>query len=453
MAIEYIEVRNENRELTGIIDTAISVIWHTVYYGVGDFEIYTQAIPEHISLLKQDYYVTRPNENTVGIIEKVHITTTDQDGDVIVASGRFAKSLLERRLIYNLSGNTNKATVLRGNVEVNVRKLVSDNAINCTYDSKRNLPVLTLGKLNNIPAIIVNENGVATEKQVSYENLLTYTDDLLKEYALGSRINFNDTTKKFEFEVYTGTDRSGSIIFSQEYDNLIQSEYVNDNSTEKNVALIGGEGEGLERFYSLLGSKQGLSRREIFVNASSLNKELKESELKELFPSGTFVGLNFVVSGTVYATLVVDLEREYTLSTLQEKFPTGTVSGAKFVVNGVTYATQIYGEENKYKLTSLGYKAMLEVEDNEGNYLLTNERYAAMLNSEGKQELSKHEIMETFTGNINVTFGNWLLNRDYFIGDIVTVQDNKINKYVNVRITEITEVQDENGYTIDAIYE
>ena len=76
-----------------------------------------------------------------------------------------------------------------------------------------------------------------------------------------------------------------------------------------------------------------------------------------------------------------------------------------------------------------------------------------MLTKNRVLNLTKHKIKETFTGNINVTFGNWLLNRDYFLGDIVTIQDNKINKYANVRITEITEIQDENGYSIDAKYE
>ena len=367
MAIDYVEIRNENRELIGIIDTAISVIWHSVYYGVGDFEIYAQATPQHLDLLKQDFYVTRPNEKTIGIIERVHITNTAQDGDVIVASGRFAKSLLERRLIYNPSGNTNKATVLRGNVEANVRKLVNDNAINCPNDNRRNMPLLTLGILNNIPAIIVDENGVATEKQVSYQNLLTYTDEVLKEYELGSRMNFNFDTKKIEYEVYKGADKSKDVVFSQDFDNLIKSEYVNDNSTEKNVALIGGEGEGIARFYSLIGTEQALSRREIFVEASSINKKYKDEN---------------------------EVEKEYTKA-----------------------------------------------------------EYIKMLNAKGKQDLSLYQKTETFTGNINVTFGNWLLNKDFFLGDVVTIQDNKINKYVNVRITEITEVQDENGYSIDAVYE
>ena len=48
MAIEYVEIRDESRNIVGIIDTAQSIIWHSVYNGVGDFEIYAQATEKHI---------------------------------------------------------------------------------------------------------------------------------------------------------------------------------------------------------------------------------------------------------------------------------------------------------------------------------------------------------------------------------------------------------------------
>ena len=49
--IDYVEVRDENLDLLGIIDAFNSVIWNSVYYGVGDFEIYTRATEEAIQLL------------------------------------------------------------------------------------------------------------------------------------------------------------------------------------------------------------------------------------------------------------------------------------------------------------------------------------------------------------------------------------------------------------------
>lgn len=374
MAIDYVEIRNTNTELIGIIDAAQSVIWRSVYFGVGDFEIYTEVTPEALNLLKKGNYVTRPNDIETGVIEKVNILNDEQSGLMIAAAGRFYKSVLDRRLIYKLSGTSNAATVLRGNVEENIRSLVSNNAIACAFDSKRNIARLKLGALAGFSAIIVDNNGNAAQKQVSYENLLTYTDGVLEEYGLASVCLLDVETGKFQYTVYGGVDRSidnasGNIpvVFSQEFDNLTASEYAIDTTPEKNVALIGGEGEGIDRFYSLIaGSETDLQRREVFVNASSINKT--------------------------------------------------------------------YKDEN----------------DEEQTY--TDAEYKAMLNTQGRQDLETYKTLETFAGTIDIINGNYAYNRDFSLGDIVTVQDNAIGVYVNVRIREITEIQDENGYTIEAVY-
>lgn len=372
--IDYVEIRNTETKLIGIIDAFHSVIWHSVYYGVGDFEIYTQATPEALELLRTGYYVTRPNDIETGIVEKINIFNDEQNGLMIAAAGRFVKSILDRRLIYNLSGNSNAATVLRGNVEENIRKLVSNNAIACPFDSRRNISRLELGALAGIPAVIVDEQGYAAQKQVSYGNLLTYTDGVLEEYGLASVCLLDTEAGKFQYTIYGGIDRSinnasGNIpvVFSQEFDNLTASEYGLDTTPEKNAALIGGEGEGLARFYSLIaGNKTDLQRREVFVDASAINKA--------------------------------------------------------------------YKDEN----------------DEEQTY--TDAEYTALLNTQGTQSLETLKTNETFAGTIDIINGNYVYNRDFALGDIVSVEDNILKIYINVRICEITEVQDENGYTMAAVY-
>ena len=375
MSIEYVEIRDANTDIIGIIDDAASIIWHSVYFGVGDFEIYTKLTPDSIALLRDNYYVTRPDRDDIGIVEKISTTYDQQKGVMIVASGRLAKSILDRRLIYNLSGNTNTATVLRGNVEAEVRKVVQNNAISCAFDSKRNIGILELGALANIEQRIVDDNGTAAQKQVSYENLLQYTDGVLEEYGLAARVVLDKERRKLQYIVYQGKDlsvdnTSGGIpvIFSQEFDNLSASTYSLDTTQEKNTALIGGEGEGLERFYSLLaGTEAGLQRREIWVDASSISKT---------------------------------------------------------------------------------YKA-----DDETDQTYTDTEYTAMLVVQGKQTIASLVKVEAFDGTIDITNGNYVYGRDFTLGDIVTVQDNAIGKYANVRIREITEAQDENGYKIEAVYQ
>lgn len=370
--IEYIEVRGSGTDVIGIIDMA-TVIWRSIYFGVGDFEIHATATPETVELLQAGRYVTRPDTDDVGIIEKLYLPESTEEGAKITASGRFVKSMLDRRLIYNLSGNSNKATILRGNVESAVRAVVKDNIIACPFDSKRNIALLALGALANIPLRIVDANGNAAEKQVSYENLLTYTDGVLEEYGLASKCILQNGI--FLYTVYSGIDRSINnvggympIIFSKEFDNLTSSEYTYDETTEKNVALIGGEGESVDRFYSLITKgASGLQRREIFIDASSISKKYKDDS----------------------------------------------------------------GVEQTY----------------------TDAQYKTMLDAKGKQDIAPLTKTETFDGVIDATNGNYIYGRDFALGDIVTVQSNNIGKYVNVRIREALEYQDENGYTVEVKYQ
>lgn len=371
--IEYVEVRGSDTEIIGIIDVARSIIWHSVYFGVGDFEIYVQATPEIVNLLRVGRFITRPDNEEVGIIESINVATNEQDGTMIIASGRFAKSILDRRVIYNLTGSSNAATILYGNVETEVREVVKNNAISCAFDSKRNIPLLELGDLSNIPQYIVDGSGNRTRKQVSCENLLTYTDGVLEEYGMAATCKLNGG--KLRYVIYRGNDRSTDnasgnipIVFSQEFDNLTESEYSYDTTPEKNVALIGGEGEGIDRFYSLITKTEtGLQRREIFINASSISKKYKDES---------------------------DVEQTY-----------------------------------------------------------SDAEYKSMLDAKGKQDIAALVATESFSGTIDATNGNFVYNRDFALGDIVTVQNNNLGIYINVRIREATEVQDENGYTVELNYQ
>ena len=178
--IEYVEARNADFDVIGILDTAQSIIWHSVYYGVGDFQIYIR-LTDALQIISDARYITRIDNDEVGVIESILIADDIENGKMLTVSGRFAKSLLDRRIIFNLSGTSNKATILRGNVETNVRSLVHSNAI-----ATRSLGVLELGAVAGISKNIVDDNGAAAQKQVSYENLLEYTEEMLKEYGIAS---------------------------------------------------------------------------------------------------------------------------------------------------------------------------------------------------------------------------------------------------------------------------
>lgn len=373
--IEYVEIRNPNREIIGIVDAFKSIIWRVEYYGVGDFEIYAPCNALNLGLLVAGNIVTRPDDQNVGIIEKIEYTFSITEGRMIIATGRFAKCLLDRRIIYRITGtNQVSATILNGNVETTVRSVVEMNAINCSFDSARNMTGFVLGAHSGSTQIIVDENGDPTRQQVTFDNLLSWSDEFLRHYKIGAAVRLN-SNKEFEYYCFEGVNRAvdnldenDPVIFSQIFENLISSDFEYNEMQYKNAALISGEGDGIDRFCAvLIPSDSGIDRREIYVDGSKTSK--------------------------------------------------------KYVDSG--------GHEQT----------------------LTNAQYQAQLISIGAQKLATLPILQTFSGEINLNSLTFKYKTNYNLGDIITVQDSDTKLYINTRIIEITEVQDEKGYSISGKYE
>ena len=144
-SIEDLTIRDQNRDIIGICDNFSSVIWESVYFGVGVFEIYAEATEQNKQILKEDYFVTRADRpRDVGIIENI-IYEYDMAGALMIkATGRFAKSILDRRLIYNLvqvyiieNYYMAKPVVMTGKVEAICRSLVNSCMINPTDQNRK----------------------------------------------------------------------------------------------------------------------------------------------------------------------------------------------------------------------------------------------------------------------------------------------------------------------------
>lgn len=374
--IEYVQIINPTtRQLVAIVDSFKSVIWKSVYYGVGQFEIYAPATEKNLLYLRSGYFVTVPNNINCGIIDTVQITNSEQDGKMIVASGSFAKKILSQRIIYRfVSTYSVTAATLSGNVAEACWKLINDNC-GTSAPSYRRFSSFGRGAVNNLPATIVDDNGAAATKQVTYDNLLDYTDALLQEYDYGAYVWLDMFSGDLLYVMYAGADRSvdnkdgnDALIFSTEFDNLLSSEYSYTSTEYRTTAIIGGQGEALERFVSRVGdSAAGYNRRELWVDANGVSRTVKNADDEE-----------------------------------------------------ITY---------------------------------TDAEYNTILVSQGKNALSEHTRLESFTGEIDLSNSKYVYGNDYSVGDIITIEDQEINRRANCRILSITEVQDENGYNISAEYE
>lgn len=275
-------VLDKNLKRVGICDDYKSIIWTTRYFKPGDFELYLPATDKNIVLLKEDYYVVREKDiiydgsityKNVMVIEKIQVTTDIENGNYLIVTGRCLKSIVARRIVW-------QQTTLYGKVEIALRQILTENAINPT-NSLRKITKLKLGEIKGFTETL--------EKQVTGDNVATFIEEVCTAYGLGWDIYIKGNY--FIFELYKGTDRSYSqsenpfVVFSSDFDNLLTTDYQFDKTNYKNVALVAGEGEGLDRRTVTVGSTSDLDRYEVYVdsrNSSSNDGSITDTEYNQI---------------------------------------------------------------------------------------------------------------------------------------------------------------------------
>lgn len=248
-------------------DTYKSAIFTGRYYEAGDFELYIPATDEAIALARAASYVVRADKTSAcGIIEKIAISTSREEGDFLTVSGRDASALLERRIVW-------KQTTYNGKAEKIIRNLIETAFIN---------PEVAARAVSNFA--LGAEIGLADTIKVQYtgDSLASAIQAICRTIETGYRVKYDMPNKRFVFELYQGTDRSFSqnavpfVVFSSDFGNLISTTYEEDASAAKNVAQVAGEGQGNERVKVSVGIATGLARNEAFINAQSTSNNAGE---------------------------------------------------------------------------------------------------------------------------------------------------------------------------------
>ena len=267
-----IYVLNKSLERIGIIDGYASIIWTNRYYGCGDFELYLQATPELIGILHEDFYIVREGKETNAmIIESISITTDPENGNYLTVKGRCLKSIIYRRIIW-------EQTSLTGKIPTCILRLLDENIIS---------PALPERKITGFGISNMVDTAETMDAQYTGDNLGDAITAICQSYGLGWDVVLDLDNKKFLFVLYAGTDRSYNqtekpwVVFSNEYENLLNTSYTYDKSTYANVAQVAGEGEGAAMRLYTVGTAADLERYEAYVDArdvSSNEGELTDAE-------------------------------------------------------------------------------------------------------------------------------------------------------------------------------
>ena len=271
-------VLNSDLERVAQVDDFISFIWTQRFYKPGDFELCCNI--RYSEFIKKGAFIMRKDDDHMGVVEKIQFKLEDDQQEMIIASGRMLPALLARRVIAN-------QTQLTGLVTECIKLLVNENAIS-PVNTDRTIPDLTF-----------TNNSVSTaemDAQYTGENLLDTLSNICELYSIGMDCVL-DENNKFAFSIYDAADRSidqddlPHVVFSQSYENLLNSEYEADYTTFGTDILVGGEGEGINRTFvwSAKETQSGLDRYEKFLDASNavsndqiITQETYEKQLEGL---------------------------------------------------------------------------------------------------------------------------------------------------------------------------
>lgn len=261
-----INVLNTNFEKISVVDDYTSLMWCKRYADIGALDLEIEASKSNLNLFRKGFYLTRDDDDTIYRIESIEVDTDENGNDNLIVGALDCKCILNQRITWS------QVFLNNSDVQAFIKEMLTFNFI-APSDTRRriNLRFDDNAELNGI--------GVAATRQSTYEVIGEKVIELCKTYDLGCKVYFDYETEKFYFKLLQGVDRSINqrvnpcIVFSPNNDNIFSSKYNFDMSKSKNVALVGGEGKGLERKLRQVGDVSGLERREMFVDAGSVSSD------------------------------------------------------------------------------------------------------------------------------------------------------------------------------------
>jgi len=334
-------ILNSSFEIIGIIDTFTSLIWTDRYYDFGDFEFSKSPDLTFITLLNQGSYLALPESEHLMVIENIHIRSSIEEGNSIIVKGRSLESILDRRIIWSL-------TSLVGDFQDGILQLLTENAIDPT-DEDRQITLLEF-EVSTDPSV----TDLTISSQFTGTSLYKVILDLCIERNVGFKIILTGLGK-LQFSLYNGIDRSYDqeinpyVVFSPNFDNLINSDYDSLTDLFKTVALVAGEGGigNVRRGVVVTLSPDGgsdLNRREIFTDASDITRttdgeSLSNEEYDALLAQR---GMEELAQNTILEEFngQADITRTY-------------IYGEDFFMGDILQIANEYGKEGKARLVEL----------------------------------------------------------------------------------------------------
>lgn len=239
-----------------------SLIWHEKFYGVGVFEFHYRDYIEDAA------YIYNTDNGQLAIIEDYDITEDEKT----IYKGRHLKALLDNKVISSTKIYTDQTP------EYIVKDLVASFA-------GQSIVVETVQ--GYLPTTLITV-------QVTGENLLEYTDNLLQTYGLSATIDYDYVDDIMTYKVIEAQDNTMTKPpFSKKFGTLVDNSYTKVTKTFKNYAYVAGEViEGQERVVVEVDMREGSEeKREMWVDAQDLTKTVYINSVETILTEAQYLAM------------------------------------------------------------------------------------------------------------------------------------------------------------------
>ena len=363
--------------------------WH----GIGDFELRINRHKQYTDVLQKGNIIAM-GKSTHKVYRILHREIElDKDGKATEnwrITGLELKSVVGQRI--TVPPPNTPYDVISGPSETAMKHYINNHLVN---------PINPSRKINQL---VIAENmgrGSDMDWQSRFQSISEEEHIIAMMSGLGWNIKIDYDSKKWLYDVYEGKDLSvnqdvnNRVIFSPQFNNIKNMSFSDSDLNYRNAAYIGGQGEGIERRIIELGEAQGLSRHELFVDARDVPEEMDVDGYSKPQPRP-----------------VADIERDL------------IASGEKALIE---LSSDLYLEAQMMPpITREEYEL-------EHSYLSTLQVYENVIKKISHSSTFNYEI-------------------DYDLGDIVTIQNKDWGVTLDSRITEIKEIYEVGGFSLEATF-
>jgi len=255
-------------EFIGEISVYKSLEIERNYDKVSQLILRIASSPEAIELLKHDNILTTQENLSYGYIIE-HFYYTDEAETEIEIHAYSLNYMLSWRSI-------DVQRRYSGNVEDLIKYFVTMNVIT-PNNPNRILPNLRIAPNSGI--------NIEDESTKTGGEVIVHAFEICNKHEMSIDILLNHKDKKFDVYTWQGVDRSTQqtinphVIFSKEYDNIINQKYIHNKVDYKTTAIVAGEGEGIDRTHVVTNDHlSGFNRRELYVDARDLQSEYSDDD-------------------------------------------------------------------------------------------------------------------------------------------------------------------------------